>query len=102
MQALADYRQALMANASAFGHPLVRHPFLHYPLDNFSQYPGSYDDRPDVDQRVHATAKYLAYPFHTTQRCLPVLSALAALAAPSSQTDVLPIRMYVCVLLQTD
>lgn len=31
--ALADYRQQLMAEASAKGYPVVRHPILHYPND---------------------------------------------------------------------
>lgn len=31
--ALSFYRKALMQEAAEFGHPLVRHPFLHYPKD---------------------------------------------------------------------
>ncbi len=30
---LAAYRKALVAEAAATGHPVVRHPFLHYPGD---------------------------------------------------------------------
>jgi alpha-glucosidase len=30
---LGAYRRALVAEAAAFGHPVVRHPFLHFPED---------------------------------------------------------------------
>jgi len=40
-QALASYRVELMADAAAKGHPLVRHPFIHYPTDNFEKFPGT-------------------------------------------------------------
>jgi alpha-glucosidase len=32
-QGLAAYRKGLVADAAASGHPVVRHPFLHYPDD---------------------------------------------------------------------